>query len=407
MKFGGWVMSDWGATHSTVASALGGLDQQMPDDGFFGKALQDAVSSGAVPQSRIDDMVLRMLTPMYALGLFADPPTSDRNLSAPALSPERDELARNLAMGSITLLKNSAGLLPVNPASVTSVAIFGDTNTVHGDGSGGVATPYVITPFQGIDAILNTGDWAPASNAYPPGQCSSEDGFDYFQDNSPSTDAGSIEECCSACAATPGCASWTWDKSSTCWLKPNASGRRPDSGVVSGNVTGHPSPPTPNPSNKFNVTFYPTQDPVAAAAACSAASLCVVVLATKSSEGGDRGDLSLPAWQDALASAAIAANPRTVLVARCPGACFMPWASQASAILYELMPGQESGNSIAATIFGWNNPSGRLPVSFPATMNDTWLGVNPAQYPGTDRGKGFPESDYTEELLMGYRCANV
>jgi len=40
-------------------------------------------------------------------------------------------------------------------------------------------------------------------------------------------------------------------------------------------------------------------------------------------------------------------------------------------------------------------------------MNDTWLGVNPAQYPGTDRGKGFPESDYTEELLMGYRCANI
>ena len=83
----------------------------------------------------------------------------------------------------------------------------------------------------------------------------------------------------------------------------------------------------------------------------------------------------------------------------------MPWRDAAPAILFELMPGQESGNSIAATILGRNNPAGRLPVSFPASMTDTWLGnpVNPAQYPGTDRGKGFPESDYTEGLLMGYR----
>jgi beta-glucosidase len=127
-----------------------------------------------------------------------------------------------------------------------------------------------------------------------------------------------------------------------------------------------------------------------------------MVVGTKSSEGGDRADLSLPAWQDAVAAAVVAANPKTVVIARCPGACFMPWAQAANAILYELMPGQESGNSIAATLFGWNNPSGRLPVSFPASMNDTWI-TSPAQYPGTDRGRGFPESDYTEELLMGYR----
>ena len=158
-----------------------------------------------------------------------------------------------------------------------------------------------------------------------------------------------------------------------------------------------------------NVTYLSTQDAGAAAAACAAADLCVMVLATKSSEGSDRPDLSLPAWQDAMAAAVLAANPRTVLVARCPGACFMPWAEAATAILYELMPGQESGNSIAATVLGWNNPSGRLPVSFPAAMNDTWLGTNPNQYPGTDRGRGFPESDYTEELLMcvSQECVQV
>jgi hypothetical protein len=107
-------------------------------------------------------------------------------------------------------------------------------------------------------------------------------------------------------------------------------------------------------------------------------------------------------------------------VARCPGACTMPWAGLASvpAILFELLPGQESGNSIAATIFGENNPSGRLPLTFPNPAppgsqfpTDTWLSppgggpVIPTAFPGTDRGRGFPEVDFAEELYMGYRCS--
>jgi len=110
----------------------------MPDDGFFGAALRAAVAAGAVPQSRIDDMVLRMLTPMYALGLFADPPTPGRNLTAPALSDAHDALARDLAQASITLLKNDGGLLPVAAAAVRTVAVFGDDGTIAGGGSGSV-----------------------------------------------------------------------------------------------------------------------------------------------------------------------------------------------------------------------------------------------------------------------------
>lgn len=83
-----------------------------------------------------------------------------------------------------------------------------------------------------------------------------------------------------------------------------------------------------------------------------------------------------------MVTALAATGRRLVVVARCPGACHMPWASLAGvgAILFELLPGQESGNSIANTIFGDNNPSGRLPVSFPAPpasgsgyATDTWL----------------------------------
>src|ERR1017187_1877039 len=68
-QFPGFVMSDWGATHSTVAAALAGLDQEQPDNAFFG-SLAQAVSSGQVPQSRLDDMVHRILRTMYATGLF-------------------------------------------------------------------------------------------------------------------------------------------------------------------------------------------------------------------------------------------------------------------------------------------------------------------------------------------------
>ena len=60
----GYVMSDWGATHSTIPAALAGLDQQMPDGGYFNGPLAAAVANGSVPMSRIDDMVTRMLVPM-------------------------------------------------------------------------------------------------------------------------------------------------------------------------------------------------------------------------------------------------------------------------------------------------------------------------------------------------------
>lgn len=55
-QFKGWVLSDWGATHSTVKAALAGLDQEMPEDMYFGPSLKKAVEDGQVPMSRLDDM---------------------------------------------------------------------------------------------------------------------------------------------------------------------------------------------------------------------------------------------------------------------------------------------------------------------------------------------------------------
>jgi beta-glucosidase len=150
MNYTGWVMSDWGATHSTVPAAKAGLDMQMPDDSFFGAALKEAVLNGTIGADRLDDMVLRTLTSMYRFGLFDRFPVG--NLNIDTTSPERTKLARMLAEQSTILLKNNNNILPLK--NVKRLAIIGDAGhdfpLVHGGGSGSVEPPYVITPLDAI-----------------------------------------------------------------------------------------------------------------------------------------------------------------------------------------------------------------------------------------------------------------
>ncbi len=143
-------MSDWGATHSTVASALAGLDQEMSDGFFFNERLKEAIESGAVPESNLDDKVLRILTSMFAAGLFDNPNTGDP--SANVTSQEFNDLARSLA-GQATVLLQNNGLLPLNKATVGKVAVIGSAGytatLTGGGGSGSVAPYYQITPLEG------------------------------------------------------------------------------------------------------------------------------------------------------------------------------------------------------------------------------------------------------------------
>lgn len=60
LGFQGGVVSDWGAQHAGVATAEAGMDMAMPNGGdFWGSHLEDAIKNGTVPESRLDDMVLR------------------------------------------------------------------------------------------------------------------------------------------------------------------------------------------------------------------------------------------------------------------------------------------------------------------------------------------------------------
>lgn len=109
LHFDYWVMSDWGATHSVSINQ--GLDQEMPGGDFFGEPLAQQVEMGIVPISKIDDSVLRILQPMFQVGLFDKP-----NLNADeaiVTSPEHNELARKLSAASHVVLKNENSLLPL------------------------------------------------------------------------------------------------------------------------------------------------------------------------------------------------------------------------------------------------------------------------------------------------------
>jgi len=155
--FPGFVASDWGATHSTVPSALAGLDMNMPGGAgfgtdYYGAPLKAAVRDGQVPMSVLDAMVSRILTEMFRFNLFADPPTG--SLTGVVTTPGHAQVGRQVAESGTVLLKNDDGVLPLQPAQDKSVAVIGSDAgqfaLTSGGGSASVIAPYVVTSEQGI-----------------------------------------------------------------------------------------------------------------------------------------------------------------------------------------------------------------------------------------------------------------
>jgi beta-glucosidase len=157
LDFDGWVMSDWGATHSTVGSVTGGLDQQMPDAEFYGAALKAAVLRGEVSVSALDEHVRHILVPMFRHGLFDK--AQPGNWSANVRSPGHDAFSRLAAEQGTILLKNERSLLPL--AGNESIAVIGEAGgndpKVEGGGSSAVVAPYKVSPEDGISKRAGSG----------------------------------------------------------------------------------------------------------------------------------------------------------------------------------------------------------------------------------------------------------
>jgi beta-glucosidase len=314
----GFVMSDWGAVHSTIDSANDGLDQFtgfccVGDKPWFAPpAMKAALQSGAIPEKRLDDMVQRILWAMFAKG-----PVDFPVKVTPIDYAANAAVAQKAAEESLVLLKNDGDLLPLR--GVKSIAVIGgsaDRGVLAGAGSSDV------TPVGGAVMIDN--------HTYLP---------------SPPLDA----------------------------LK-------------------HELP-------KAKITFDAGADPAAAAALAAQSDVAIVFLNQHLSEGSDHA-LELTGNQDALVAAVAKANPKTIVVAETGGAIYMPWVNQVPAVLEAFYPGIRGGPAIARILTGKVNPSGHLPISFPASPDQ----LARPEIAGLGEPDGTPAAVlYDEGAAIGYK----
>ncbi|MGH3416246.1 MAG: glycoside hydrolase family 3 N-terminal domain-containing protein, partial [Actinocrinis sp.] len=401
--FQGFITSDWGATHSTVASANAGMDMQMPDDSYFGAALKSAVQSGQVPQSRVDDMVTRIMREQFRFGLFDHPSPDTPN--ANAATAAHVQTAQQIAEDGTVLLKNSGNVLPLDASKLKSVAVIGDgagaDTMTHGGGSATVTGTGTVTPFDGIKARAGSGvdveyaQGVPASN----GQLPPIDA-QYFGAGLQGQYYGNTTLSGTPVATrTDPNVNYTW------------SGSSPIAGLGSTNYsvkwTGTLTPPTTGsytfaltsddgsrlfingqqvidnwrdqgantetaqvqltagqPVN-VEVDYYqaggdatvglgwltPNTDLLGQATALAAKSDVAIVYANDfESEGGDLSNIDLPGGQNQLISAVAAANPNTIVVLNTGSAVTMPWLDQVKGVFEAWYPGQQAGDAIASLL---------------------------------------------------------
>lgn len=298
--FKGWVMSDWGAVHSTEKAALAGLDQQsgreLDKQHYFGPPLKAAVEAGRVPISVINDKVHRILRTMFHHGVVDNPPPSTPQ---PIDYAAHAEVAQRVAEAGIVLLKNEGNLLPLT-ASARKIAVIGGHSDV-GVLSGG-----------GSSQVRSVG-----GNA----------------------------------------------------LELKRDGAGPFSGMMARSF--HNSSPLRairERASGATVSFSSGEDAVAAAKAAGDADVAIIFATEWRTEVLDQESLNLTPDQEKLIAAVAAANKRTIVVLETGGPVIMPWLPKVGAVLEAWYPGQRGGEAIARVLFGDIDPSGRLPVTFPASV---------------------------------------
>ncbi len=458
-RFDGFVVSDWYFAHrSTVAAALAGLDVSMPGGSnfgfpaFFGHALRQAIDDRQVSPERLDTMVQNVLRPMFRLGL-ADKRPSD-NPAASVRSAEHSALALEIAAQGTVVLKNRAALLPLG-GQTHSIAVIGDDagervqSTERYGGFVNDPSLKITAPLQAI--TRRAGD--PVKVTFEPGTLgtgalpvvptsvlsSAHDGLpglsaSWYGSADPDEPPfkQTRESAVDLREAPPGMpAVWSvrWEGR----LTPPRSGRYRFSlsgggdavlyidgqevtrifkqgftsvshGVIALSASrpvqvriDYATAPTIS-KPRLEWGWQPPDDRLAkAVAAARRADVAIVFASDNVSEGGDRMSLKLPGDQDELIAAVAKANPHTAVVLHTVGPVLMPWLSKVAAVIEAWYPGEAAAAAIAAVLFGDVDPSGKLPMTFPAT-EDQGPDTKPDRFPGT---KGRVR--YDEELEVGYR----
>lgn len=340
----GWVMSDWGAVHSTAKAALAGMDQesgeQLDKQVYFGEPLKAAVESGEVPFERLCEMVHRILRTLIDKGVFDNPV-----VPGPTAAEANARTSQDAAEAGCVLLKND-GILPL-ARTLRRIAVIGghaDVGVLSGGGSS------QVIPVGGPALSLKVAGMA-----------------------------GSFAS-----------------------------------------IVYHPSSPLLALRAQAPQTEVVFHDGAEAAGARDLAASCdaVIVFATQwTTEAEDLPDLDLPDGQDELIFAVAAAGKPTIVVLETGTPVLMPWLGEVSAVLEAWYPGTRGGEAIAALLYGEVNPLGRLPMSFPASLDELVRPQIPGMIfgppvegqtipttrPDVQQHKGRFSVEHPEGAAVGYR----
>ncbi|KAF2648787.1 glycoside hydrolase family 3 protein [Lophiostoma macrostomum CBS 122681] len=333
LGFQGYVMSDWTATHAGVPAIEAGLDMNMPGGipftsatpSYFGENVTIAVNNGSLAIERVNDMILRILTPYYALGQDANFPPVDRTSQPLSFFPEAEwvhnftlgplvdvraqhaSLIRELGAAGTVLLKNTNNTLPLEQPQ--EIGVFGN------DAADLTAGQYSLSVSTG----LASGDYD--IGTLPVGGGSGTGRYSYVV---PPLDA----------------------------IKARGQTYGAHVQYITDNFVI---------SNGGLTSLAPTPPEV-----------CIVFLKSWASEGEDRTTLIAEWNSTAVVENVASVCPNTVVVLHGASPNVLPWKDNANvtAILAAHFPGQETGNSIADVLWGDVNPAGKLPYTIANQESD-------------------------------------
>lgn len=362
-------MTDWGAQHAGVATALSGLDMVMPSSTLWGDNLTEAVNNGSVPESRVDDMATRILTSWYKLD-------QDKNFQEPGFGMPSD----------VTLPHE---VVDARDASAKTVLKQGAV-----EGHVLVKNTKETLPLKAPKMLAIFGYSAKATDRYGP---------------APST-ATSNEKY-----------GWTLGLQATnatgimlAFMSTSTDEVLPDIAIngtiFSGGGSGSTTPSVfLSPFDALVARAYADRTAVfhnlegSTPAVDPATDACIVFGNAFASEGYDRGVLH-DDYTDGLIKAVADQCSKTIVVLHNAGTRLVDqWIAHdnVTAVIFAHLPGEETGNALVSLLYGDDNFSGKLPYTVAKNESDYGSVLDPSTAQGVY--EYFPQSDYTEGVYVDYR----
>nr|ATQ35961.1 beta-glucosidase [Talaromyces piceae] len=362
LGFQGFVVSDWYAQRSGVASANAGLDMAMPNSRYWDLfQLSLAVANGSVNATRLDDMATRILASWYRFAHFDNPGMKD-HASTDARDPASEPVLLQSAVEGHVLVKNIRNALPLK--SPKSLSVFGydadgGRNTSASDSTlyefGLTNAPEYTNgkSFSGLDMLLYMAEVVPDGNHGPSVALN-----------------GTLKTGGGSGAITPTSSISPYDA-----LLQQAS---QDGTIITGDLAS------------FNPRVNETD-------------VCLVFINALSSESWDRATLADNYSDQLILNVASQCNNTIVVIHNAGIRLVDRWIEHenVTAAIFAHLPGQLSGSSLTEILYGRQSPSGRLPYTVAKKEEDYGSLLEPT-LPDSD-AFFYSQSNFTEGLFIDYK----